>query len=316
MKRGTIIFFLILVSVQTFARKVKFQVDMRYQTVSSFGVHVSGDFQSEAGFPGDWEPGTTTLTNEPGTSIYSVVVDIPAGVKYEYRYVNGDQEYEAEFIPTQSRVGYDFNDNRWIYIDDSSSDTLVLPALLFGGNAPFNKKMLRVLVDMQKQSSVTAVYAGTTKMYSFIPKVYETMLYADSASNLSYKFYNGAIAEQVPSTCATNGDRSFYMDADTILNTVCFGSCTDCASTGVSAFIYKTPNYKIYPNPVTSTSVLRFQTLNTREVSLINSNGKTIKSFSGNEQSYFIDKSELPSGLYIIKVIESNTVSSLKFIVE
>ena len=54
----------------SFAKKVKFSVDMRYQIVSLFGVHVMGDFQSEAGFPGDWESGTTEMLNEVGTSIY------------------------------------------------------------------------------------------------------------------------------------------------------------------------------------------------------------------------------------------------------
>src|SRR5687768_5761872 len=90
-----------------FAKKVKFSVDMDTITVNATGMHVMGDFQAVAGYPGgDWLPNTTPLTQEATSTIYSVIVDIPAFVKYEYKFVNGDQSYEAEFVPVPSRVLY------------------------------------------------------------------------------------------------------------------------------------------------------------------------------------------------------------------
>ena len=84
---------------------------------------------------GDWASNTTTLTQEGSTEIYSIVVDIPAFAKYEYKFLNGDQFYEAEFVPI-IRVGYNFNDNRWIYVDSLANDTTFVGAILFAGNAP------------------------------------------------------------------------------------------------------------------------------------------------------------------------------------
>ena len=106
------------------AKKVKFAVDMTGQIINTTGIHISGDFQTIAGFPGgDWASNTTPLTQEGTTDIYSIVVDIPAFAKYEYKFLNGDQFYEAEFVPVESRVGYNFDDNRWIYVDSLADDT-------------------------------------------------------------------------------------------------------------------------------------------------------------------------------------------------
>ena len=156
MKKVFIVAILMLLSLVSNAKKVKFSVNMSAQLVNTTGVHVAGDFQTIAGFAGgDWNSATTTLTPEVSNpSIYSIVLDIPAFAKYEYKYVNGDQFYEAEFVPQESRVGYNFNDNRWLYIDSLANDTTDIGALLFAGNAPEGKILVRYLVDMQLQSLV------------------------------------------------------------------------------------------------------------------------------------------------------------------
>src|SRR3989344_125947 len=126
---------ILLASNITFAKKIKFSVDMTGIAISPFGMHISGDFQTLAGFSGgDWMSNNTPLTQEiSDTNIYSIVVDIPAFAKYEYKFVNGDQFYEAEFVPEESRVGYNFNDSRWIYLDSLADDTTFVGAILFGG---------------------------------------------------------------------------------------------------------------------------------------------------------------------------------------
>ena len=66
-----------------------FEVDMNGETVSANGVHVAGNFQDEAGAAGDWDPGTTELTDDDVDGIYSLTVNIPAG-GYEYKFINGN----------------------------------------------------------------------------------------------------------------------------------------------------------------------------------------------------------------------------------
>lgn len=319
---------ILIFSIQlSFAKKVKFSVDMRYQTVSLLGVHVMGDFQDEAGFPGDWESGTTEMLNEAGTSIYSVVVDIPADKKYEYRFVNGDQTYEAEFVPLASRVGYDFIDNRWVYIHNATEDTIKLAPLIFGGNAPFGKKLLRVYVDAAKISSLSADglfvagnfqnwNTGSDKLYNFIDKLYELIVYADSASTVEYKFYNGANAELVPAACASNGNRTVVLNSDSLLNTVCFASCSDCASTGIN--INTKQNYiRLYPNPVVNELNLIFENTLSKNISIVNAQGQVISSYQKyTEKELLLSHLNLASGMYFVSVLDALGSSSVKFIVE
>src|SRR5207248_6349550 len=108
-----LLFALTLFSLSTaLAKKVKFAVNMTGQTINTLGVHVWGDFQVAAGYTSDWAPNLTLLTQEAAdTNIYSMIVDIPAFAKYEYTFLNGDQGYDAEFVPQESRVGYNFNTN-------------------------------------------------------------------------------------------------------------------------------------------------------------------------------------------------------------
>ena len=71
------------------ATPLTFRVDMRQQTVSAAGVHVAGTFQAAAGFPADWNPATTALTDPDGDQVYELTVNVPAGT-YRYKFVNGN----------------------------------------------------------------------------------------------------------------------------------------------------------------------------------------------------------------------------------
>ena len=62
---------------QTFP--VTFQVDMALQTVSADGIHIAGNLQEAAGFPSNWTPGSTALSNGGSGTVYSVTLNLPAG---------------------------------------------------------------------------------------------------------------------------------------------------------------------------------------------------------------------------------------------
>jgi hypothetical protein len=226
-----------------YAKKVKVQVDMAGQTVSGDGVHVAGNFQG-------WSPSSTSLTNSGGT-IYSAVVDMPANTVAELKFINGNDWPQAETVPALNRVGYlatngGVNENRWFYIDSTSNDTTVLPAVLFGGEAPSGKFAVRISVDMQKEASVSANgvhIAGslqgwdpaTTGMANLFNSnmVYEWIGYLDAAS-YEYKFVNGnawGSDESIPSSCAVNNNRGVTVSANTALDKVCYTSCVACPVT-------------------------------------------------------------------------------------
>jgi hypothetical protein len=77
-------------------------------TVSANGIHVAGDFQSEAGFPGDWDPATTALVNIGGTNKWTVTLNIPAG-NYAYKFINGNVWGDNEDINGDCGTGADGN---------------------------------------------------------------------------------------------------------------------------------------------------------------------------------------------------------------
>ncbi len=253
------------------ARRVKIQVDMTGKTISANGLHVAGNFQASAGVAGgDWQPGATTLTNGGSGNIYSVIVNIPAGKMYEYKFIN-DNNWGAgeEAIPAISQVGSvangGSNGNRWMYIDSlNTTDTVMvtLPAVMFAGDAPTGKSALRFAVDLQNEASVSALgvhIAGNfqgangasgdwkpneSRLINLFTnnKVFEFIAYVDVAAGVEWKYLNGndwPQSEGVPSTCQVNGNRGYTATATSVaLAKVCFGSCIACPTAPI-------PSYKL-----------------------------------------------------------------------
>ncbi|MFN5346483.1 MAG: T9SS type A sorting domain-containing protein [Bacteroidota bacterium] len=321
---------LILISTIANAKVVHFVVDMSQQVVNVTGVHIVGDFQTLAGFSGgDWNSATTTMTQMASdTNLYEVYVDVPAFAKYEYKFVNGDQFYEAEFVPVESRVGYNFNDNRWIYVDSITNDTSFIGALLFAGNAPANKYLIRYLVDLSLEPSVNSSgvhlisdYQGfnpqTNILYSFGADVYEVINYVDGGF-YQYKFVNGntsADVENVPITCSSPlGYRVFTSATDVVLPVDCYGGCAACSISGLIESSHAT--FNLFPNPVNDFLYVRFEIQKERLIQIYDLNGKMVFENSTFRIVESINTSNFEAGTYQIKTIEvsSNKVESSSFI--
>ena len=208
---------------------VTFQVDLGSATVNTNGVHVAGSFQS-------WTPNTTTMTQVGTSSIYSVTVSVAAG-DYEYKFLNGNAWGDDEGVPAESQVNAldgSGNGNRWVSI---SSDT-TLPAVMFGGNAPAGQNLLVAQVDL---SLVTVAADGGMVAGAFnswtdgsladfgANGTWETHIFVDTADGAQeFKFKNGASGwESVPSSCATNGNRSFANTGDAVIS-ACLNMCGPC----------------------------------------------------------------------------------------
>jgi len=311
---------LIISGQEANAKKVKFTLDLSGYTANTTGVHVSGDFQEVAGFEGgNWQPGTTTLGNEPGTDHYSVVVDIPAGAKYEYKFLNGDQWYDVEFVPVESRVGYDFNDNRRFYLDSLAADTTLIGPIPFSGNAPAGKRLLRFRVDMQLQAAIDPAgvhVAGNFQgwdpkgdmMYSFDGYVYEHITYVEESSpECRFRYVNGNTDlgyETVPGWCSSEGDRYIALTKDTILDVVCFGFCLDCSTAGTAGYEELRPEPHLFPNPAHSLAVLEFNdALENHEVTVTDLLGKIRLSYCGiSSKSLEIPCYGMKQGIYLVSI--------------
>ena len=332
MKKIIIAIFAISLSTTLSAKKVKFAVDMTGIITSTLGVHVTGDFQVIAGYPLDWDPTSITLTQEGTTNIYSTVVTIPAFQKYEFRFVNGDQTYESEFVPDESRVGYNFNDNRWLYVDSLTNDTTFIGAIQFGMNAPAGLSLVRYKVDIKNALPVSSngVHVGyndngysSTKirMYSFGDSIYEIINYYAN-NTYTFRYFNGNIStttETVSGTCAVSGNRGLTLVKDTALEMVCFSSCSACVPLSVIELSNPISYFTLFPNP--SKNNITFRSTNNELLETITINdvtGKQVKLISDVNQSiYYIVDLKLSSGIYTTTIANKNKEQQhIKLIIE
>ncbi len=319
MKKIIISFILITVVQFSFAKKVKFSVDMTGQPISANGIHIMSDFQAIAGLGGDFTPDGALMTKDlTDTNIYYLYVDIPAFAKYEYKYVNGDQSYEVEVVAEKAQVGYNFVDNRWIYIDSLANDTTILPAFLFGQSSAAGQTMMRYIVDMTLQTvSANGVHiAGdfqgwdpaTTRLYSFGNSAYEIIVYGTQGNTYQYKFYNGnavANTETVPGACAVNSNRQMVLGGDTVASKVCFSACSTCYPAAVTDSKYEVAN-TLYPNPMSDFTYIEFNDNSKLHHILISDlSGRNILSYNNIKDSKLrIAGSQLTHGIYIISILD------------
>lgn len=326
----------LLIATSVFAKKVKFAVDMTGQTISPFGVHVAGNFQVAAGYAMDWDFGATTLTQEGSTDIYSIVVNIPAFQTYEFKFVNGDQGYETEYVPDEVRVGYNFNDNRWMYVDSLSNDTTFLGNIQFGLSSPANKFAVRYKVDMSSVSLAGNGVHTSTNYYSFstvknamvtftdnpMPNVYEVINYVD-AGTYDFNFINGNSVggkeSSVPTNCSNTGVRFVVVSKDTVFPEICFNSCVTCALTAIKENSSSNSNIVVYPNPAKNNIHVSSDKHEISKIEIFNITGQKVVQYDNlNSLQFTVNNRELSSGIYIMKVYALYNLESqnIKLIVE
>ncbi|MCA6361981.1 MAG: T9SS type A sorting domain-containing protein [Bacteroidetes bacterium] len=326
MKKTVFVFVLLLAAVCADAKKVKFSVDMSSWQLTANGVHITGDFQDEAGLGSDWDPATAAMTQDAAdTNIYTLVVDLPAFRAYEYKFVNGIFGYEQEFVPLQSRVNYNFIDSRWIYLDSLDNDTLDIGAIRFSGNAPAGKQLVRFYVDMQNETSVSTAgvhlagwfqnwSASATRMYSFDGNVYEYLTYVDSNNTTAvyeYKFLNGNTPpdyESLQSWCASaNNYRYISVNSDTMLNTVCFSSCGACTTVGMNEVAAAKVN--VYPNPAHDILNMNMpEGVNVCTVQLTDAAGRMVYELQNATAAQMqLNVQQFDAGLYVLRIADAAT---------
>jgi len=113
-----LILVLICITRLGFSYNITFRVDMNNEVLSTNGIHIGGNFQSEAGFPSNWDPSTTQMLDNDGDNIFEITLDIPAGY-WEFKYINGNVWPAAENAQGSCTVGG--TNNRFLTVSNSDS---------------------------------------------------------------------------------------------------------------------------------------------------------------------------------------------------
>ncbi len=252
---------------------VTFQVDMNGQTVSPNGVHVAGSWQSEAGYPDDWQPGTAMMTDLNSDGIYELTVDIAPG-DYRYKYLNGNDWGTDESIPEVARINNDrgFAVTAWHGSNplDGNGDPIlpngfVLPAVQFAGAAPVGKVAAKLLINMANETvdpsgvhvAGQLITPNWTPEYGTVSFVsgndYAYVTYVDPNASYEYKFINGdnwgLPNESVGDACGTSGNRVVTVETTGVITPAyCFNGCDVCAQPNVTFIVDLTGAGNVNPD--------------------------------------------------------------------
>lgn len=220
--------------------------------VLSDTITVAGNFQSEAGFSGDWSPGETIMTDTDMDSIYDVTVRIPEGI-YEYKFINGTAWGQDESVPAACAVN---NNRQMIIVGDSnlsSITTEILPSVYYDSCSnyviPTSPVTFQVDMSLVSPAADTVTIAGDFQMAAGYPSNWNPgeVFLNDQGNGIwsvtlnlppgtyQYKFINGTAwgqDEMVPAQCAVNNNRQVVIPstAPYTVPLVCYAQCGPCSN--------------------------------------------------------------------------------------
>ncbi|MBK6612018.1 MAG: T9SS type A sorting domain-containing protein [Sphingobacteriales bacterium] len=309
---------------------VTFQVDMTNAKDVSL-VSVAGSFQAAAGYPGNWQPGQTIMTDDDGDKIYTITVKLPEGT-YAYKFINGDAWGKDEAVPSACSV----SNNREVVV--KGPNDMVIPVVCFATCEPVCPEILPAVdvtfsVDILNSDEIyntsglfvagaftdpawqkniiqmtdgdgDGVYSATVKV---VPGEYQ------------YKYYNGTngdpgsdefaeIYKDTPKDCLVENGLGGYNRLLNIVGakdpvsvpTYIYDKCA-LSTVGINnapAFM----QFSLLPNPSFDLTVLSFNNYNAANyiVSVSNLLGQTVQIHQTTGKQVSIDTAHLPNGLYLV----------------
>ncbi len=289
-----------MLSAQNF--NVTFRVDMSLQTVGVNGVHVAGNFQAAAGFPADWNPATTSMTDANNDDIYEATVSIPAG-SYEYKFVNGNAWGQNENMPPACGVS---GTNRGITI--AGDTVLAVPCYNQCGPCPTVFYPVTFSVDMNNSTvGANGVHvAGNFQATAGFPGDWDpstsaltdpdldgiyTLTVNLPAGYYEYKYINGnswgSDEASIPAPCNTNNNRAVTISGATTLPNYCFNTC----DIGCSAIV----NYFVQFR-VDMSSQCSFDSVDVAGSFNSFSGSKKLTAGTGSNAGYYVRTLQIPNG--------------------
>jgi hypothetical protein len=216
---------------------ITFNINMQNETVAESGVFMFGRWDDYA---------TPLQLTNTQSEIYSVTVKYPAKNEIDYQYFNGNPNGEAGTFEAEDFTG-ECMPNEWSIrgFTTTKQDT-ILPIMCFNScdNCLTDSDSINITfqVDMQNESiSSEGIFVGGdwNSWYAWVDpipmtandNIYSATIKLPKNLELTYKFKNGEVWEDVDGTCAVgeNNDRTFTTSSvDETLATVCFNSCEQC----------------------------------------------------------------------------------------
>jgi PKD repeat protein len=289
-------------------------VNMNQQTVSTNGVHIAGNFQG-------WNPASTAMTDANGDGIYEYSINTFVGDTLKYKFINGNTWSGNEVLnaATGSCAVNDGsgNYNRMVAITTpADSATPVCWEACSGCVIDVTLKVNMAWEKANNAISANGVHVagnfqgwlpGATPMSDADNDgIYEVTINVPANSSIEYKFINGntwGADEAVPAACKVgiNNRGASFAYADTTLNPVCFGKCTDCMASIDEAL----QNVSLFPNPNRGQfQLVRMDASTNVEVSILDLQGKVLTVAKWNEgaESLSVDLSNFVNGVYMVRL--------------
>ncbi len=221
---------------------VTFRVDLSQQfSISPNGVHIAGNFQAAAGYPGDWDPSTAQLLDPDMDGIYELTVTLPNGT-YQYKFVNGNAWGSDESVPGGCAV----SNNRQVTISGNTTVPVVCYAQC---TACIVNPTVTFRVDMNQQtvSPLGVHVVGNWMTAAGYPSnwnpgsaqmsdndndgIYELQVQIPTGT-YEYKYVNGnnwgMDENSLPGACNTFGNRIMTITGSVALTPFCFNTCSVC----------------------------------------------------------------------------------------
>lgn len=338
---------------------VKFRVNMAnqeyifppYNVQISDSVTVAGNFQKAAGYPNDWTPGSSVLSDTDGDKIYELLVRLPEGT-YAYKYINGVAWGKDEAVPGACNV----NGNRELVVSGNQNDTITLDAICFGDctpncGSPLPPVNVTFRVDMSNQVTEDGgpFVAGSWQFPNAWDKSKDTLVELDPVNcprifsytikvrpgEQQFKFFfgNGGDAEGENSDFPTLGcgvvsfgnNRGLNLTGvtqDTILPIYVYNECTVSPNCIISIEddLNNGKAFTVAPNPFNDYAVISFSNASgvVYNMTITNIAGQVVKTISNiSGESVEIQKADLGSGIYFLTVRNNKgEAATKKLIVE
>lgn len=322
-RKAVLIVFLLIIVFTPMVRAaiIVVQVNMSGITINPAGMHVAGTFNN-------WNPNGPLMT-ELGGGIYEQAFTVPDNSVVQFKFINGANMSDAENVPAACAVG----GNRSVNI---GTENLLVGPYCFGqcGNCEIAQPTTTTVtfkVDMTGQNVANGVrIAGNfqnwdpaaSSMNLTVNNIYTFTATVPIGGTILYKFINGnqwSGAESVPAACGeSDGFGGFNRELSIgnttiILDAVCFGSCTSCATTSTNEL--ESNAVQLFPNPARGEVNVHFSTL-PDDVSIVNMLGKRIWQTQPSQMQMRVDLSALSSGLYFIVVTQREKINIQRLLIE
>ncbi len=262
--------------------KITFKVNMSNVTVSPNGVYLVGNFNN-------FDTTAAPMTNL-GNGIYEYILFADTAATLQYKYLNGNSFANEEQVPAACGIANGFGGYNRIYDVpgvDTEIDTVCFSKCTACSNpTPVKIKFRLNMVNQTVSPNGVHIAASFNNFDPTIDSlthvgngIYETFIFLDSTSTVTYKFINGnsfTDQELVPQTCGQPDGFSGYNrvlqvpEANADLPIVCFSQCSNCNPIGFTKvkFIVNMAQQTVSPNGVHIAG--SFNNFNTSSDTLVN----------------------------------------------